>query len=148
MPEIRVTRQIQAPLKTVWDVLNDFGDIQRWSPGVKHSKLTSDGPVEKGSTRYCDFASLGSVHERIEAYVPNEQMTISLYEPSKLPISSAMADFQLTSIEDGTMLELNYTYVPNFIGRLLKGKVHKEMNKAMEGLAKALQRECERSNSD
>lgn len=50
MPEFTVTRQIDAPIETVWEVLHDFGDIQRWSHGVTESSLTSEGPVSEGST--------------------------------------------------------------------------------------------------
>ena len=45
MPTFTITRQITAPVETVWAVLDDFGDIQRWNPGVASSALTSDGPV-------------------------------------------------------------------------------------------------------
>ncbi len=34
MPEFTVTRQIDAPVETVWEVLHDFGDIQRGSRGT------------------------------------------------------------------------------------------------------------------
>ena len=58
MPQFTITRQINAPVETVWAVLHDFGDIQRWSPGVTDSELTSQGPVREGSTRHCDIATL------------------------------------------------------------------------------------------
>ena len=73
MPEFTITREIGAPVEKVWEVLNDFGEIQRWSPGVTGSELTSDGPVSEGSTRHCDFAPFGGVNERIDAYTPNER---------------------------------------------------------------------------
>jgi len=52
----------------VWEVLNDFGDIYKWSPGVTASELTSEGAVAEGSTRHCDFAPFGGVNERIERH--------------------------------------------------------------------------------
>ena len=55
MPAFTITRQIGAPVETVWAVLDDFGDIQRWNPGVTSSALTSAGPVSEGTTRHCDF---------------------------------------------------------------------------------------------
>ena len=58
LPEFTITRQIDAPVETVWAVLEDFGDIQRWSPGVTNSNLTSEGPVSEGSTRHCDFCAV------------------------------------------------------------------------------------------
>jgi hypothetical protein len=73
MPEFTITRQIGAPVETVWEVLNDFGDIHKWSPGVTASELTSEGVVAEGSTRHCDFAPFGGVNERIERHEPNAQ---------------------------------------------------------------------------
>ena len=116
MPEFTITRQIAAPVESVWEVLNDFGDIQRWSPGVTSSELTSDGPVSEGSTRHCDFAPLGGVNERIDKYEPNRRMTVNLYETFKLPISGAMADFNIGPDDGGTELTIHYSYTPNVWG--------------------------------
>lgn len=144
MPEFTVTRQIDASLEKVWEVLNDFGDIQRWSPGVTRSKLTSDGAVREGSTRHCDFAPLGGVNERIEKYEPNKRLTVNLYETFKLPISSAIADFNIAPHDEGTKLTLHYSYTPNLMGRILSGITANQMRKGIEGLARGLQRESER----
>lgn len=145
MPEFTTTRRIAAPVEQVWDVLADFGDIQRWSPGVKASALTSDGPVGEGSTRHCEFAPFGAVDERIERFEPGRRMTIDLYETSKVPIAHAVADFELDPIGDGgTLLSIHYRYTPNLMGRLLKGTTDTQMRKAMSGMAAALERECVR----
>jgi len=144
MPEFTITREIDAPVDKVWEVLNDFGDIQRWSPGVTGSELTSDGPVSEGSTRHCDFAPFGGVNERIDTYTPNERMTVNIYEAFKLPISSAVADFNIAPHGDGTMLTLHYSYTPNLMGRLLKGYTDTQMRKGIGGMTKGLQRESER----
>ena len=116
MPEFTITRQIAAPVERVWEVLDDFEDIQRWSPGVTSSELTSDGPVSEGSTRHCDFAPLGGVNERIDKYEPNRRMTVNLYETFKLPISGAMADFNIGPHDGGTELTIHYSYTPNLLG--------------------------------
>jgi len=144
MPNFTITRQIDAPVEKVWEVLDDFGDIQRWSPGVTASELTSSGPVGEGATRHCDFAPFGGVNERVERHVPNERLTVDLYETFKLPITEAEADFNLAPTDDGTMLTLNYSYTPNLLGRLMKGYTDKQMRKGIGGLAKGLQRESER----
>ncbi len=144
MPEFTISRDIDAPIETVWQVLDDFGDIQRWSPGVKHSELTSTGVVAEGTTRHCDFAPFGAVEERIDRHLPNERLTVNLYETSKLPISNAVADFNIAPHNGGTKLTLHYSYTRNLLGRLLKGYTDKQMRKGIGGLAKGLQRESER----
>jgi uncharacterized protein YndB with AHSA1/START domain len=144
LPDFTVTRQINAPVEAVWEILGDFGGISRWSSGLKASELTSSGPVAEGSTRHCAFSPAGGVNERIDRYVPNERMTVNLYETFKLPISSAIADFSLAPNDEGTMLTLDYSYTPNRMGRMLKGITDKQMRKGLNGLAEDLQKESER----
>jgi uncharacterized protein YndB with AHSA1/START domain len=144
MPDFTITHQINAPVEKVWEVLDNFGDIAEWSPGVKRSALTSEGPVSEGATRHCDFAPLGGVNERIDTYIPNERMTISLFETFKLPISGAVADFKIAATDDGTELTIHYDYTLNRMGRVAKGTTDKQMRKGMNGLAEALQKESER----
>jgi uncharacterized protein YndB with AHSA1/START domain len=144
MPQFTTTRHIEAPPEKVWEVLDKFGDIAQWSPGVKNSELTSDAPVGEGSTRHCDFSPLGGVNERIETYVPNERMTIDLYETFKLPIVGATADFNIAKDGDGTALTIDYSYKPNRLGRIIKRTTEKQMRQGMSGLAEDLQRESER----
>ncbi len=121
MPEFTIIRQIDAPVEAVWEVLHDFGDIQRWSPGVTTSELTSNDPVGEGATRQCGFAPFGGVHEKIDLHEPNERLTVNIYETSKLPISNAVADFNIAPKDGGTELTLHYSYTLNTMGRLVKG---------------------------
>lgn len=143
MPELVITRRIDAPVEVVWEVLNDFGDIQRWSPGVKHSKLTSTGPVGVGTTRYCAFA-FGGVTERIDVYEPNRRMTVNLTETFKLPMKGGLADFQLRPDGEATELTFHYSYTPNLMGRLLGGVFKKQLANGLNPLVNGLQKECER----
>jgi uncharacterized protein YndB with AHSA1/START domain len=144
LPEFTITRQIDAPVETVWEVLHDFGEIQRWSPGVTNSALTSDGPVSEGATRSCDFAPFGGVNERIDLHQPNQRLTVNIDETSRLPISSAVADFNIAPHDDGTELTLHYSYTLNTMGRIAKGYTDKQMRKGIGGMAKGLQQESER----
>lgn len=144
MPEFTITRQIDAPVEKVWEVLDDFGDIQRWNPGVVSSELTSSGPVQEGATRSCDFTPFGSVNERIDEYRTHQRMTVSIHETSKLPISSAVADFQLTPRSGGTELNLHYSYTLNLLGKLMSRYTRKQLIKGLGGLAKSLAAESEK----
>ncbi|MGB2839318.1 MAG: SRPBCC family protein [Actinomycetes bacterium] len=144
MPQFTLTRHINASVEQVWAVLDNFGEISRWNPGVKHSSLTSEGPVSQGSTRHCDLAPFGGVNERIDSYIPNERMTVDIYEAFKLPISDAIADFNLAAREGGTELTLHYSYTLNRLGRVAKGTTTKQLEKGIGGLADSLKEESER----
>jgi carbon monoxide dehydrogenase subunit G len=143
MPEFTVSRRIDAPIEKVWEVLDDFGDIASWSPGIKTSALTSVGPVGEGTTRNCDFVGIGAVNERIDTYLPNERMTVNLYETFKLPISGAVADFNLVSVDNATDLTIHYSYTLNRMGRVVRGTTEKQMKKGINGLAVSLQNASE-----
>ena len=144
MPEFTITRHIDAPVETVWEVLHDFGNIQRWSSGVASSRLTSVGPVGEGSTRHCDFSPFGSVRERVDAHEPNERLTVAIHDTSRLPISDAIADFRISPDEGGTDLVLHYSYTLNRLGRFAKGYTDKQMRKGIGGMTKGLKQESER----
>jgi uncharacterized protein YndB with AHSA1/START domain len=144
MPEFTITRQIDAPVARVWEVLNDFGAIHRWSPGVKHSELTSEGPVGEGTTRKCDFAPFGGVNERIDRHEHEKRLTVNIHEAFRLPITDAVADFNIAENDGGTELTLHYSYTPNLLGKLLRSYTDQQMRKGIGSMAKGLQRESER----
>ena len=148
MPAFTITRQIGAPVETVWAVLDDFGDIQRWNPGVTSSALTSAGPVSEGTTRHCGFSPFGAVNERIERHEPNERLTVDICETFKLPISDSVADFNIAPSGDETELTLHYSYTLNRLGRLAKGTTDKQLRKGLSGLVDGLQQESERMAVD
>jgi hypothetical protein len=106
--------------------------------------LTSNDPVGEGATRQCGFAPFGGVHEKIDLHEPNERLTVNIYETSKLPISNAVADFNIAPKDGGTELTLHYSYTLNAMGRLVKGYTDKQMRKGIGGMAKGLQQESER----
>ena len=143
MPEIAIARRIAAPVSVVWGVLDDFGDIQRWSPGVTRSFLTSNGPVGVGTTRHCDFP-IGGATERIEVYEPHRRMTVRLTEMFKMPMTDAAADFSLRPSSEGTALTFRYDYTPSRLGSMMGGLLEKMMAKGTVGIVTGLQQECER----
>lgn len=143
MPELAITRRIDAPVEVVWEVLDDYGAIERWSPGVKRSRLTSTGSVGVGTTRHCDFAFGGAI-ERIDVYEPNRRMTVNLVETFKLPMSGAVVDFRLRPVDTATELTFHYSYTPNLMGRLLATLLGKRLAAGLDGIVTGLQRECER----
>lgn len=144
MPDFTLTKQIDAPVEAVWEVLDDFGDIQRWNPGVAKSHLTTAGDVGHGTERRCEFSPMGAVHERIAHHAPGEQLTVEIYEAFKLPMKRATADFSLAPKNGGTEITLRYRYEPNLLGRLMSGPLEKQMRKGMAGLLEGLEAESVR----
>lgn len=147
MPEFTIHRHIDASIDTVWNVLDDFGDIQRWNDGVKASFLTSRGPVGEGATRHCDLSPFGGVDERISRHEPHTRMTVDIHTTQKLPIANAIADFRLAPVGDGTDLTIEYSYELNRLGRAVKGTTDKQLRNGIGGLADGLAAESVRLES-
>ena len=100
--------------------------------------------VGVGSTRSCDFAPFGGVQERNDLHIPQERLTVNLYETSKLPISNAVADFNIAAVDGGTELTLHYSYERNLLGKLSGPFTDRLLRRGLGGLAKSLQQESER----
>ena len=69
---------------------------------------------------------------------------VNLCETWKLPISSAVADFNIAPKDGGTELTLHYSYKRNFLGRLSGPFTERMLRRGIGGLAKSLQLESER----
>lgn len=76
--------------------------------------------------------------------LPNQHLTGHIYETFKLPISEAVADFNISPHGDGTDLTIHYSYTLNRLGRIAKGYTDKQMRKGIAGMTKGLQEESER----
>lgn len=142
MGHFTVSRQIDAPVGRVWEVLDDFGDIQRWNPGVTTSELTTEGDVSLGSERVCDLKPVGTIKERITSYSTGEHMTIHIYEMSKLPLKEGIAEFSLAPRNGGTEVTIDYRYSASV--RLMEPFMKKPLMKGLGGLLKGLQIESEK----
>ncbi|NNF62970.1 MAG: SRPBCC family protein, partial [Acidimicrobiia bacterium] len=110
MPSMTLSRHIGAPIDRVWEVLDDFGGIHTWNPGVATSALTTDGPVGSGSERFCELKPAGVIQERITHHQPGERMTVHIYEMTKVPLKEGIADFRLTEAAGGTDVSIDYEY--------------------------------------
>jgi hypothetical protein len=144
LPQFTITRQIEARLGTVWDVLDDFGGIQCRDLGIIASALTFGGPIAQGTTRHCRLSLFGGINERIDVHGPNRRLTIHILEAFKLLLSDAVADFNITPNGRGTESTLHYRYTLNRLGRMAKGATDRQLRKGITGLGDGLQRESER----
>lgn len=152
MKEIVINTRIDAPPAAVWRVLDDFGDIERWSPGVRRSVLESMGPIGVGTTRHCDFKPFGSAKETIAEYVPGQHMGVHLDQIRAMRISAAEAAFDLESVPEGTRVVFTYSYAVArravLFRRLLPRLLLRGMGKLLHGLKQESEREALASGAD
>ena len=122
---------INASKQKAWEALADFGNVQNLSPNIKKSYLTSDDTVGLGSTRHCDFYSLGaSVDEKIIEWNEGKSIRIELYNAKNLPMIRDMeALFELEEKNGQTLLKGVFQYgMSNSIGQILNKLKMKKMN--------------------
>jgi uncharacterized protein YndB with AHSA1/START domain len=137
MRSIHVSREINAPLSAVWDVLADFPNIARWNTGVKKSYSTGDAIGGVGATRHCDLAPAGTLEETIREWQPETRLVISIDSVTKLPIKRALVTFEL--VGDGgdwpTTVGVDYAYEPRFgpVGNLISGMIDRQLTKGFTG---------------
>lgn len=52
-PQVELTAEVNAPIKKVWDLINDSEGLPLWNPAMKHVKVVSHQRSGKGEVREC-----------------------------------------------------------------------------------------------
>ena len=134
---VDVRTEVNAPASTVWEILDDFGNIANYTGQVKTSDLKGEALTGVGATRVCELAPFGATNETIREYVPGEKMVIELYDLSGMPISGTMSTFAVKPL-DGDRSELLFTSEVEPKGGVLKGFVGRRLQSRLPAGAKSM----------
>ncbi len=124
------TVTINAPKEVVWDILDDFTNIQDWTGQVKTSVQLGEVGQGLGAGRQCDLAPFGKADERIIEYVYGEKMVIELTNIKKLPIKRSATTFSLKSLDDSTT-EVTISPIPEIKGGPVSGILASRVEKRL-----------------
>ena len=97
---------INRPVEAVWAYVSDYANASVINPGTIEQRLTSEGPLQKGSTHLWVGQFLG---RRIEAnavvteFEPNRKWA---YKTTSGPFASA-GSYSVEPVEGGTKLTLS-----------------------------------------
>lgn len=92
MDLLRVGREIVAPIEKVWDIVADFGKVDRWIPEVKCS-IEGRGI---GALRTILYPDGRSVCERLERFEPEKMLVAySMVSGGVSPLQGGQAVLQL-----------------------------------------------------
>ncbi len=91
---------INAPVDKVWEVLADFGAIDKWAPPVSKSYSTTEANGGVGAGRHCD-TSFGALKEQIVEWEEGRSFTID--GKTILPMKYARNGFSVSPAGDGTV---------------------------------------------
>jgi carbon monoxide dehydrogenase subunit G len=133
MKKIRISREvaIDAPKQKVWEVLADFGAIDKSSPAVAKSHLTTEQKPGAGAEHLCEFAFVGaSLKERIIEWNEGKSMKIDIYERKNVPLMKDMkAEFSVREEGGKTLLRGTMEYeMTRGMGNLINGIMMKKLN--------------------
>lgn len=141
MHNVIVKREMNNNVESVWKVLDDYGAVYKYNPGVESSEILGENETGLGAQRECNFYDGSSLKETITEYVPNEGYSFKLSDFS-LPLKSANSHFRLTPIsENKSLLSVTLEFEPKFgaLGWLMAKLLMRPMlTKALNGLVKGL----------
>lgn len=137
MKTVIVEETVDASVADVWSSWDDFGEVARFHPGIKASRLLS-GSAQSGigARRQCDLSDGGKqfVRERIVGYSPPHRMVIDIYEAT-VPIKSAQATLELEPVSSGqtrVTMTMEFTPAMGLLGKLM-GPIMASQFKSMLG---------------
>ncbi|MEE8296078.1 MAG: SRPBCC family protein [Sphingomonadales bacterium] len=139
MAKVTVNRKIKAPLKEVWASWDDFGNIYKFNPALKHSKLLEAGTANTGlgTQRHCDLVDGKNwVQEEIIEYQPEEKIKLVIFN-STMPLKTAVATIEFRK-NGAKETEINFTmeFSPKFglLGQMMVPLMKPQFKKMISGM--------------
>lgn len=105
MAEYGTSGEIAAPADQVWDLIRDFGGIDRYTPGVD---VTCDGEGE-GAVRTIAMGG-ASIVERCEKRDDDAKVLQYSIQESPLPLSNYLSTMKVSGSGDSSTLEWSATF--------------------------------------
>jgi uncharacterized protein YndB with AHSA1/START domain len=145
MPSFSTEIRIAATPNEVWQVLADLGGIDRWNPGVLHSKGTPGDIAGVGAGRHCLLAGEKYIDEEVVDWQPAERLTMRIVA-TNLPLKSADVCFTLSDAGGATLVTVTpeYTVLYGKFGKFLdllivRRRYQRGMNALLAGLKRHLE---------
>lgn len=139
MSRVIVSKRVNASIEEVWKSWDDFGNIYKYNPNLKGSRLLGDANVltRVGALRQCDMSDGKNwVREEIIDYHPGKSMKIDVYDGS-LPLKSMTATVEVEAIsEDRSRVRFTADFQPKFglIGKLMAPLMKRQFEPALQAL--------------
>lgn len=151
MSKVIVSKRVNASVEDVWKSWDDFGNIYKYNPALKASRLLSrsDAPTRVGTQRQCDMADGKNwVREEVIEYKPGKSMKIDVYDGS-LPLKSMTASIEIEEIsKQRSRVRFTADFVPKFgiIGRLMAPLMKRQFEPLLQSLLDGNAEYVERGN--
>lgn len=136
MHTVSAIQTIDAPVATVWNVLDDVGNVYRFHPLVESSESLSDITTGVGAKRQSNLYAGGALLEEVVEADPEHRQVVNVMDAGPFPLKEAVAIFDLEPIdENSTTVTMTMSFVPKFgpLGWLLAKLMMKNKLNAMCG---------------
>ena len=136
MHTVSAARTIDSPVATVWNVLDDVGNVYRFHPMVESSEIINDVTTGEGAKRQSNLYDGGALLEEIVESDPEHRQVVNVIDAGPFPLREAVATFDLKSIdENSTEVTMTMSFVPKFgpVGWLMAKLMMKNKLRAMCG---------------
>jgi hypothetical protein len=101
MPSVNVQEQVAASAEQVWQVLADFGGVEKWSDPRFIKSCTCDGN-EPGAVRTITLADGAVIRERLEAVDHDaRRFSYCIVGTCPLPVANYLATAKVTELPSG-----------------------------------------------
>ncbi len=112
MASVKIADRIGAPVEKVWDLIADFGGIQRYASGFKQVTCVGKG---QGAVRTITLPDDSQIQERCELLDAARRTLDYSIVAGPIPLSGYLARIQLAEDGEGTRIEWSSTFDPKGI---------------------------------
>jgi len=133
---VSVTRTFDTPAATVWNTLDDVGNVYRFHPLVESSESINDVTTGEGAKRQSNVYDGGVLLEEVVESDPEHRQVVNMIDAGPFPLKEAVATFALEPIdENSTQVTMTMSFVPEFgpVGWLMAKLMMKNERRAMCG---------------
>ncbi|SEL78594.1 SRPBCC family protein [Haloferax larsenii] len=115
MHTVSSTRTIDTPVATVWNTIDDFGNVYRFHPDLEHSENINDAVTGEGAQRQCDFYDGGTIREEVVESVPEQRQVTNVFDLGSFPLKEMVGGFDLKPLdENSTEVTFTMSFVPKY----------------------------------
>ena len=132
---LQTVLKINASAEKVWQVLDDYAGVEKFSIGIDKSPLIGDKKTGLGAIRHCIFHDQSSLHEEIIEYQAYKSFKVVLSNFT-VPMKFMHAAFNVEKLSDTSCkvtmnmdFEVKFGLLGQILGALVISRLIKRVNK-------------------
>jgi carbon monoxide dehydrogenase subunit G len=136
MLTVKVSERIDAPADRVWELLRDFGGVQRYAAGIEKCSVEGQGV---GAVRKLGLPGGLTLEERLEAFDdPGRRLSYAIVA-GPIPVANYLATIELCDEGSGCRIDWSSTFEPKGISdEQARGMIEGVYKGGIAGIRKVL----------